>query len=39
MTFIESNTVAQMLFDTVAKLGGKQASVLHRNTRLSGFSL
>ena len=39
MTFIESNTVAQMLLETVAKLGIKQASVLHWYTRLSEFAL
>ena len=39
MTFTESNTIEQMILDAAAKLGGKQASVLHWNTRLSEFAL
>ncbi len=35
MTFTESNTVEQLILDAAPKLGGKQASVLHWNTRLS----
>ena len=37
MTFTKSNTVKQMILDTVAKLGGMPASMVHWNTRLSGL--
>ena len=39
MTLIESNTAEPMILDAVAQLGGKPASVLHWNTRLSEFAL
>jgi hypothetical protein len=39
MTFTESNTVEPRLFDTVANLGGMQASVLHWHTLLSESAL
>ena len=39
MTFTVSNTVEQMILDAAAKLGIKQASMLHWNTRPSGFAL
>jgi hypothetical protein len=34
-----SHAIEQLILDTVAKLSGKQASVLHWNTRLSEFAL
>jgi hypothetical protein len=35
MAFTESHTVEQMILDVAVNLGGKPASVLHGNTRLS----
>ncbi len=39
MTFTESNTIEQMILDAATKLGGKPASMLRWNTRLSEFAL
>jgi hypothetical protein len=33
MTFTEYNTVEQMILDAVAKLGGKQASMIREHAR------
>jgi hypothetical protein len=38
MIFTESNTVEQMLLYATVKLGGKQVSMLHWNTSLSGLA-